>query len=206
MIRPLFQRFGARKSKYFGKLDLTAGYYQAPLDEASRVYMAFRTIHGLYEWTRVLMGTKGSGPYFHRILTNQVLDGLIYLICELYIDDVLIDGADEDTFVNNVRQGFAWFRKHKIITNPKKTQLGLEEVEYVGHLVSHKGISFTKEKRQKIQIFERPRTHKEMLMYAGLVNYFHDHVRNMNDLLRPLQKLVERYDKHKRLEWDTGVD
>jgi hypothetical protein len=147
------------------------------------------------------MGTKGSGPYFQRVIATQVLDGLIYLICELYIDDVLIDGADEDTFVNNVRQVFARFRKHKIIVNPKKTQLGLEEVEYVGHLVSHKGISFTKEKRQKIQNFERPRTHKEMLMYVGLVNYFHDHVRNMNDLLRPLRKMVERYDKHKRLEW-----
>jgi len=32
------------------------------------------------------------------------LDRLIYLICKSYIDDVLIDGADEDTFVNNVRQ------------------------------------------------------------------------------------------------------
>ncbi len=131
-----------------------------------------------------------------------MLDELIYLICELYIDDVLIDGADEDTFVNNVRQVFARFRKHKIIVNPKKTQLGLEEVEYVGHLVSHKGISFTKEKRHN---FERPRMHKDMLMYVKLVNYVHDHVRNMNDLLRPIRKMVERYDKHKRLEWTTEL-
>ena len=83
--------------------------------------------------------------------------------------------------------------------NPKKTELGLEEVEYVGHLVSHKDISFTKEKRQKIMNFERPRTHKEMFMYVALVNYFHDHVRNMNYLLRPLRKMAEHYDKHKRL-------
>ena len=141
------------------------------------------------------MGTKDSGPvpqskksltqaslhgpgltnvytvYFQPVIATKVLGGLIYLIYELYIDDVLIDGADEDTFVNSVRQGFARFRKHKIIANPKKMLLGLEEVEYVGHLVSHKGISFTKEKRQKIQNFERPRTHKEMLMYVGLVNY-----------------------------------
>ena len=113
--------------------------------------------------------------------------------------------ADEDTFVNNVRQVFSRFRKHKIIVNPKKTELGLEEVEHVGHLVSHKGVSFTKEKRQKIQNFERPRTHKEMLMYVGLVNYIHDHVRNMNDLLRPLRNMVERYDKHKRLEWSPEL-
>ena len=36
------------KPKHFGKLDLTAGFHQAPLDEASRVYTVFRTIHGLY--------------------------------------------------------------------------------------------------------------------------------------------------------------
>lgn len=36
----------------------------------------------------------------------------------------------------------------KIIVNPKK-KLFLEEVEYVSPLVSHKGVSFTKEKRQK---------------------------------------------------------
>jgi len=48
LIRPLFQRLGARKPKHFGKLDLTAGFHQAPLDEAYRVYTAFRTIHGLY--------------------------------------------------------------------------------------------------------------------------------------------------------------
>jgi len=100
------------------------------------------------------MGTKGSGPYFQRVIATLVLVGLIYLICELYIEDVLIDGADEDTFVNNVRQVFARFRKHKIIVNPTKTQLGLEEVEFVGHLLSHEGISFTKEKRQKIMNFE----------------------------------------------------
>ena len=70
-----------------------------------------------------------------------------------------------------------------MIVNPRKTELGLDQVEYVGHLVSQDGISFTKEKRQKIYNFERPRTHKEMLMYVGLVNYFHDHVQNMNDLL-----------------------
>ncbi len=72
LIRPLFQRLGERKPKYFGKLDLTAGYHQAPLDEASRVYTAFRTIHGLYEWTRVPMRTKGSG-----VIATQVLDGVI---------------------------------------------------------------------------------------------------------------------------------
>ena len=76
---------------------------------------------------------------------------LLYHICELYIDDVLIDGAE------NVRQVFVRFFKHKVALNPKNTKLGLVEVEYVGHLVSQSGVSFTKEKRQKVQTLKDQR-------------------------------------------------
>ncbi len=61
------------------------------------------------------MGPKGSEPYFQRVIATQVLDRLIYLICKSYIDDVLIDGADEDTFVNNVRQVLLGFENTKLL-------------------------------------------------------------------------------------------
>jgi hypothetical protein len=101
----------------------------------------------------------------------------LWALCEEFSDifDTAVRAEPADIPPMSI-QIFARFRKHKIIVNPKKTELDLEEVEHVGHLVSHKSISFTKEKRQKIMKFERSRTHKEMLMYVGLVNYFHDHV------------------------------
>ena len=133
LIRPLFQRLRARKPKYFGKLDLTAGYHQAPLDEASRAYTAFRTIHGLYEWTRVPADLR----VIHRRSTDR------------------------------------WCRRRYVCQQRKASFCSVPKTQ----------------------------NYREMLMYVGLVNYFHDHVRNMNDLLRPLQKMVEHYDKHKRLEW-----
>jgi len=83
------------------------------------LFTDFRTIHGLrreFRWD-----LRVSGPYFQTVIVTQLLDGLIYLICELYIDDVLIDNADEDTFVNNVRQVFDRFCSHEMIVNPKKT-------------------------------------------------------------------------------------
>jgi hypothetical protein len=35
----------------------------------------------------------------------------------------------------------------KVTANPEKTILGLKEVEYVGHLISSTGTSFTPEQR-----------------------------------------------------------
>jgi hypothetical protein len=87
-IADMLRRLGSRKSKFFCKLDLTAGYHQAPLHERSRKYTAFRTAHGLYEWNRVPMGLKGAPSYFQHVMQSEVLHGLQYDICEIYIDDM----------------------------------------------------------------------------------------------------------------------
>jgi len=52
------------------------------------------------------MGLKGSGTYFQRCMSNTVLTGRVYQICELYIDDVLIHGRDFVPFLHNVRKVF----------------------------------------------------------------------------------------------------
>jgi hypothetical protein len=82
---------------------------------------------GLYQWTRVAMGLKGSGPYFQRSMLNTVLTDLIFHICELYIDDVLIHGGDPTTFLANVLKVFSRLREFNVAVNPKKTKLGLEK-------------------------------------------------------------------------------
>ena len=96
------------------------------------------------------MGLKGTGPYFQRCMASKVLAGLIYRICELYIDDVLIHATTESDFLINLRQVFLRLREHNVVANPRKTKLGLTQVEYVGHLISAKGTSFTDEKRLKV--------------------------------------------------------
>ena len=59
-IHDMLQRLGNRKSKFFGVMDLTSGYYQTELDENSRKFSAFITHMGIYEWLRTTMGLKGA--------------------------------------------------------------------------------------------------------------------------------------------------
>ena len=83
-------------------------------------------------------------------MSNTVLTVLVYRICELYIDDVLIHGKDPETFLANVRKVFERLHEFNVAVNPKKTKLELAEVEYVGHVVSAQGISFTEENTSMI--------------------------------------------------------
>ena len=44
------------------------------------------------------MGLKGAPAYFQAALATIVLAGLIYTICELYIDNIIIYAQREDEF------------------------------------------------------------------------------------------------------------
>ena len=130
------------------------------------------------------MDMKGSGPYFQRAISTTVLAGLIYDICELYIDDVLISGECEQSFLDNVRTVFQRFRKFGVVIHPKKAKLGMKELEYVGHLINKNGLHFSKEKRLEVFNFPKPAvTQRHVNMFLGLVNYIRDHVRHITELL-----------------------
>jgi len=83
-------------------------------------------------------------------------------------------------------------RSKRVTANPKKTSLGLDKVEHVGHLISSEGTSFTPEKRKEVLDFPLPSTQKELLQFIGLVNYFRDHVPYMTEMVHPLRALVNK--------------
>ena len=106
-ISDMLRRLGSRKARWFCKLDLTAGYHQTPLHEKSWKYTAFKTAFGVFEWKRVPMGLKGAPSYFQHVIQSEVLHGLMYLICELYIDDVIIFEENRGTNGHKFENRFA---------------------------------------------------------------------------------------------------
>ena len=92
-------KIGSRKPKIFGIMDLTQGYHQAPLSNTTKAYTAFITFSGVYEFTRLPFGPKRAPSYFQEIMATVVLVGLIYMICERYIDDCSVFGDTNVEFV-----------------------------------------------------------------------------------------------------------
>jgi len=162
----MFTRLGGHKSKYFGILDFSSGHYQAPLAEESRVLTAFITFRGLYEWLRVPMGLKSAGSYFQQLLATVVLAGLLYFICELYIDDILLHAMTQMEFSIRLETLLTRFRKYNIALNPGKCKLGLQEIEYVGHKISKDGVSFSREKLDGVVSFEKPVYSKQLKQFC----------------------------------------
>ena len=126
----------------------------------------------------------GSGFLF------KYLPAMLHAYVTRNIDDLLVHGRTDDELLYNLRKIIVRLRTNRITTNPEKTELGLDEVEYVGHFISSEGTSFTPEKRLQVLEFPPPATQKTLLktllQFIGLVNYFRDHVPQMTEMVKPL--------------------
>ncbi len=102
------------------------------------------------------MGLKGAASYFQLMMASKVLAGMLYSIVELYFDDILVYASDESEFIVRLRSVFDRFRQYNITLNPKKCSFGLEEVEFVGHVLKPDGVCFSAQ-NEKGALFSLPR-------------------------------------------------
>lgn len=202
-IQQMIDRIGSSKSKFYSKMDLTKGYFQAPLAEISRKYTAFQVHCGSFEFLRVPMGAKGSPSYFQYAISTFVLAGLLYYFCELYIDDILIHAKTQEQMLDNLTKVFQRLKERRISLNPDKCIFGAEEIEFVGHTINAEGIKITSDKKNKLLNFIRPSNMKGLKSFLGLANYFRDHIRNHSLIVKPLQNMISNYRKHKMLKWKS---
>ena len=65
----------------------------------------------LHQFTQLPFGPKRAPSYFQEIIATVVLTGLIFMICEMYIDDCNVFGDANIEFVSRLTLIFERFRK-----------------------------------------------------------------------------------------------
>jgi len=202
-ITQLITRIGEHKPAFFAVLDLTSGYHQIMMSEKARELSAFMTPSGVYEWCRLPMGLKGAPSFFQRTIAHQVLHDLSGVICDIYIDDIIIYGKDEDSFIANLEAVFERLKEYGVSVHPDKCVFGKTEVEYVGHVISREGVSFSREKLDQVKDLELPQTVKQLQSFLGICNWFSSHVAGFALIAAPLSNLLHgnMTRGHTKLQW-----
>jgi hypothetical protein len=113
-IQQMFGRLGAHHSAIFGVMDLIAGYHQAPVSLRTQIFLAFICFCGIFLFRRLPLGPKRAPSYFQQIMASVVLIGLIYFICEMYLDDCIVHDKGPKQFCQRLRDVLGRFRKHNI--------------------------------------------------------------------------------------------
>ena len=125
---------------HYSTFDLNLGFWQVPMDEASKQYTAFTLgSMGLYECESMPFRLCNAPPTFQRLMQN-CLGELNLTYCLIYLDDVIVFSETPEEHLMRMRVVFDCLREHGLKLKPSKCDVFKSEINYLAHNVSKEGV------------------------------------------------------------------
>ena len=176
-------------SNIYSTFDMRSGYYHMVLSEKSRPKSAFVSSFGKWEFKRCQFGLAQAPAHFQR-LVNKVLSGLTFAFG--YLDDILVFSLDIETHLEHLGSLFIKLREADLKLKEVKCNFLKKHIQYLGHIVSGKGITPLPEKLESFQKILPPKTPKKVKQFLGLIRYYCKYVPRFSDLAQPLNALTRK--------------
>lgn len=189
---------GLAEGQVFSKLDMSQAYAQLCLDEESKKYTVINTHRGLFKYNRLSFGISAAPGIFQRAMEELLKDipGVF-----LYLDDILISGANEAEHLERLRLVLAKLQAAGLKLSIEKCTIGVSSVTYLGYMIDKEGIHPTKEKVQAIADAPAPTNVSQLRSFLGLLNFYRRFLPQASTMLEPLNRLLQS-----KTPWKWGKD
>ena len=175
---------------WFTSFDLAQGYLQMAMEEEDMKKTAFRaSSSGLYEFTRMPFGLTNAGASFCHLMEMCIGDQQ-YITLLFYLDDICVFAETADQMLDRIQFTFGRLKEFNLKIKPKKSFFFQAEVNFLGHILSKKGVSPNPEKVAKIKDWPIPKTPKEVHSFVGLASYYRRFIPNFAKWAGPLHRLI----------------
>ena len=119
------------------------------------------------------------------------------MFCDLdyvlvYIDDILIlqrEDETEDDHLNKIDTVLSRLENKGFRANLRKSFFMQKELEYLGYLLTDKGLKPQPKKVEAMKRIKPPKTSKQLKQFLGMVNFYRDIWEKRSHILAPLSKL-----------------
>ena len=179
------------KSQYYTTLDLAQGYHQVKMHPDHCQKTAFSTDRGHFEFLRVPFGLKGAPATFQRLM-NSVLTGLNGIKAFVYLDDIIVYALNLEDHSRKLKEVFNRLRESNLKLQPSKCSFMRKEVNYLGHVITDKGVRPNPQKIECVVKFPTPTNAKEIKSFLGLSGYYRRFVQNYGQIAKPLTSLLKK--------------
>jgi hypothetical protein len=193
--------------RFFGKLDLRKGFLQIPIAVEDRHKTAFVTRDGLFHFTRMPFGPKPAPNLFTRTM-QHVLRGLVYKICLVYMDDILVFGETWEEYLANLEAVLKRLSEYGLkanTTDTTKSALYQTKVDFLGHTISRNGIAPAR--TQGIDEFPVPTTKPQLRRFLGMANFYSKFIEGLAKMTFALRALLKAehflFTKEHHAEFET---
>ena len=108
----------------------------------------------------------------------------------VYIDDILVFSENEEEHAKHLRFVLQTLRNHQLYVKFSKYEFWLNQVAFLGHMVSKEGIQVDPKKIEAVAEWPRPTTVTEIRSFLGLAGYYRRFVKDFSKIAAPLIRLT----------------
>jgi len=126
-------------NKLLSFMDAFAGYNQIMMNLEDQEKTAFYTEQGIFCYRVMPFGLKNAGATYQRFV-NKIFALQIGKTMEVYIDDMLVKSMEEKDHITHLRECFKQLNLYNVKLNPAKCRFRVRSGEFLGYLVTHRGI------------------------------------------------------------------
>ncbi|GBG86796.1 hypothetical protein CBR_g42079 [Chara braunii] len=177
-----------RDATHFSKLDLKSGYHQIEIQPQDQYKTALKTRYGHFEWVVMPFGLANAPATFQAAMTAEFRDLLDRSVL-IYLDDILVYSRTLDEHITHLHAVLNRLRLAKYKVNRDKCEFAKQELEYLGHYVTPKGIRPLIDKIQAIVDWPEPRCTTDVRSFMGLGGYYQRFVESYSKVAAPLSRL-----------------
>jgi len=180
-----------RGAGVFSKIDLRSGYHQILVKPEDVQKTTFRSRYGHYEYVVMPFGVTNAPAVFMDYM-NRIFRPYLDKFVVVFIDDILIYSRTRDEHVGHLRVVLEVLREHQLYGKLSKCEFWLDEVQFLGHVISSHGISVDPSKIETVLKWERPQTVTEVRSFLGLAGYYKRFVEGFSKMVSPLTQLTRK--------------
>ncbi|KAF5762870.1 putative nucleotidyltransferase, Ribonuclease H [Helianthus annuus] len=182
-------------ASYFSKIDLRSGYHQLRVRDEDVHKTAFRTRYGHYEFLVMPFGLTNAPAAFMDLM-NRVCKPYLDKFVIVFIDDILIYSKNQADHEKHLRCILELLQREKLYAKFSKCEFWLREVQFLGHVVSERGIQVDPAKVEAVMNWQEPKTPTEIRSFLGLAGYYRRFIENFSRIAAPLTSLTKKKEKY----------
>ena len=180
--------------KFFAKLDCSQAFHVLQVAYPLSVQLlAFNFLSRTFAYLRLAQGLSYSVSAFSSFMRRYLYPCILADRCFQYVDDLGTAATTFEEFARNLDAIFKCVKKTGLKFTPRKCEIGLKEMTFLGNTVTSEGVLPNKTKVSEfLSTLKVPKTVKQIRRFIGFFQYFRSFIPKLGEKLLPFYQLLRK--------------